>query len=196
MLVSKQGHEYTFMPKACSGLHSLVPPGTHYHRRTQKERKAVIDEIYKLKGLGYTDTEIIEKMQITENAYYRYRQKLYQQHGQRFGEAVSEDSLACSMQTLEDRLNKIYRTLNIFVTRAASDRADPMSAREIAPVAIVMENIAINLFKLQHEGLRIVKGNGALTRYDGYPQGGRPAANIQVLPSSASTAAELSQRKF
>lgn len=166
-------------------------------RKTQKEIKAHIDEIHKLIGLGYTDTEIIEKMQLRPATYYFYRRKLFREHGRRLDQAISEDRLAFSMQNLEDRLNKIYRTLNIFVTKAASDRADPMSAREIAPVAIVMENIAINLFKLQHEGLRIVKGNGALTRYDRHPTfGSSGAGNIQVLPSSAATTADNSERHF
>lgn len=176
----------------------MVAKGTHYHRKTQKERKAVMDEIHKLKGLGYTDTEIIAKLKISETMYYHYRKKLFAVHGARIGSAVSEDSVAFSMQTLEDRLNQIYRTLNTFLQRAISDEENPANAKEIAPVAIVMENVAINLFKLQGEGLRIVKGVGSLTRYDRYTQitGQQSTGNIQVLPTSASTTEQHSQRKF
>lgn len=105
---------------------------------------------------GHTDKEIIEELGIKERTFYYYKEKLYQQSAE-IQAKKTEQILVFESQILKDRLTDMYRQLQ---QRA---RAENTKARDLAEITTAAYNIAINIFKLESEGLRALSGINKLT---------------------------------
>ena len=105
---------------------------------------------------GYTDKEIIEEIGVKERTFYYYKEKLYQQSAE-IQAKKTEQILVFESQILKDRLTDMYRQLQ---QRA---RAENTKARDLAEITTAAYNIAINIFKLESEGLRALSGINKLT---------------------------------
>ena len=105
---------------------------------------------------GHTDKEVIEEIGIKERTFYYYKEKLYQQSAE-IQAKKTEQILVFESQILKDRLTDMYRQLQ---QRA---RAENTKARDLAEITTAAYNIAINIFKLESEGLRALSGINKLT---------------------------------
>jgi hypothetical protein len=98
----------------------------------------------------------MEELSIKERTFYYYKEKLYQQSAE-IQAKKTEQILAFETQILKDRLTRMYRQLE---QRASSANT---KARDVAEITTVACNIAINILKLESEGLRALYGINKLT---------------------------------
>jgi hypothetical protein len=135
------------------------------------------------------DSEIMKKLSLKRTQYYQYKKKLFTQSAKAFETSKMSD-LAFHKELLHDRLTKLYRQADMAL------QIDPetnqllfLDSKDYANVLLASQNIAINLFKLESEGLRILEQyfdvNRKLTDGSIKRIGERP---IQLLPSSSERA--------
>jgi uncharacterized protein YjcR len=120
-------------------------------RKSQQQIENVLMEIEHRICQGYTDTQIIEELGIKERTFYYYKEKLYKLSAE-IQAKKTEQVMAFEVQILKDRLTRLYRQLE---QRASSTNT---KARDVAEIATVACDIAINILKLESEGLRVLPG--------------------------------------
>lgn len=123
-------------------------------KKTSFRIQQIINDIGKMLSAGKLDREIMEELQIKRSQYYEYKSKLYQQSAELFDRFNDEnrDSLIYQKELLSERLTRLYK-------RAESDLAQTSPAEgsnNRASIYLAAQNIAINILKLESEGLRIL----------------------------------------
>jgi hypothetical protein len=127
-------------------------------RRTRRQLQNELIEIEFRICKGRTDSEIMEELHIKERTFYYYKSKLYEQSAE-LQRKKTEETLAFETQILKDRLTRLYRHVEQRLT------CENTKCREAADLSEVACNIAINIFRLENEGLRAlhssnIKGYG------------------------------------
>ena len=133
-------------------------------RRPALGSSQLINEIGKMLSAGKLDREIMEELRIKRSQYYEHKSKLFQQSGELFDRLNDQnrDSLIYHKELLSERLTRLYKqaesdlTQNTLIEGAGNNRAS---------IYLAAQNIAINIFKLESEGLRILaNGQGRQLR--------------------------------
>lgn len=119
-------------------------------RKTNSMIQAEVNEIGKYLALGLTDRDIMDRLNIKKTQYYVYRSKLYKQHAERFMKGKPED-LAFHKNMLADRLTRLFRNAEIKLSN------QNLSQKDSAQILAMAQNIAVNIFKLEAEGIRILQ---------------------------------------
>jgi hypothetical protein len=103
---------------------------------------------------GRPDREIMEQLQIKRSQYYEYKSKLFQQSAELFDRFTDKnrDSLIYHKELLSERLTRLYRQAELDL--AQTTPAEGGNNR--ASIYLAAQNIAINILKLESEGLRIL----------------------------------------
>jgi hypothetical protein len=114
---------------------------------------------------GKPDREIMEQLQIKRSQYYEYKSKLFQQSAELFNRFNDEnrDSLIYQKELLSERLTRLFNQAELDLTQN--------SYREVnnrASIYLAAQNIAINIFKLESEGLYVL-ANGQGRQMRGLP---------------------------
>lgn len=145
-------------------------------RKNYRERQLEINEIGRLLAMGMTDAEIMKQLKISKSQYYHYRRKLFNQSAELFKTEHIAD-LGWHKQLLHDRLTKIYRNMELKIQLKKQNSEDPyIESRDYASTCLAAQNIAINIFKLQSEGLRILSSIAESNSNSG---GNRYLANLE-----------------
>jgi hypothetical protein len=121
-------------------------------RKTRQQIENELVEIQHRICQGHTDKEIMEELNIKERTFYYYKHKLYQMSAA-IQAKKREEVMAFEMQILKDRFTRLYRHLEL---KAASPNT---KAGEVAKIAEIAQDIAINILKLEGEGLRVLSGS-------------------------------------
>ena len=132
-------------------------------KKTSFRIQQLINEIGKMLSVGKLDREIMEELRIKRSQYYKYKSKLFQQSGELFDRLTDQnrDSLIYHKELLSERLIRLYTQAELDLTQ--STLAEGGSNR--ASIYLAAQNIAINIFKLESEGLRILaNGQGRQLR--------------------------------
>jgi hypothetical protein len=135
---------------SCSG-------GNSNRRKPKKTRfqiQQVINEIGKMLSTGKPDREIMEQIQIKRSQYYEYKSKLFQQSAELFDRFNDEnrDSLIYQKEMLSERLTRLYNLAELELSQNTS----PQGGNSRASIYLAAQNIAINIFKLEIEGVRVL----------------------------------------
>ena len=105
---------------------------------------------------GKPDREIMEQLQIKRSQYYEYKFKLFQQSAELFDRFNHEnrDSLIYQKELLSERLIRLFNQAELDLTyrEGGNNRAS---------IYLAAQNIAINIFKLESEGLRVLANGQA-----------------------------------
>ena len=112
---------------------------------------------------GRLDREIMEELQIKRSQYYEYKSKLFQQSAELFDQFNDENrnSLIYQKELLSERLTRLYKQAELDL--AQTTPAEGGNNR--ASIYLAAQNIAINILKLESEGLRILaNGQGRQLR--------------------------------
>jgi hypothetical protein len=123
-------------------------------KKTSFRIQQLINEIGEMLSAGKLDREIMEQLQIKRSQYYEYKSRLFQQSTELFDRLSDQngDSLIYHKELLAERLTRLYN-------QAASDLTQNTQlegSNNRAAIYLAAQNIAINIFKLESEGLRIL----------------------------------------
>lgn len=123
-------------------------------KKTSFRIQQLINEIGEMLSAGRLDREIMEELQIKRSQYYEYKSRLFQQSTELFDRLSDQnrDSLIYQKELLFERLTRLYKQAELDLTQ--STPAEGGNNR--ASIYLVAQNIAINIFKLESEGLRIL----------------------------------------
>jgi hypothetical protein len=153
--------DYTTKEASGSGNSTRSKP-----KKTSFRIQQLINEIGKMLSTGRPDREIMELLQIKRSQYYEYKSKLFQQSAELFDRlnAQNRDSLIYHKELLSERLTRLYNQAELDLTQntvieGGSNRAS---------IYLAAQNIAINILKLESEGLRIL-ANGQGRQLRGLP---------------------------
>ena len=105
----------------------------------------------------------MEELRIKRSQYYEYKSKLFQQSAELFDRFNDEnrDSLIYQKELLSERLIRLYKQAESDLTQNTSIEG----GNNRASIYFAAQNIAINIFKLESEGLRILSnGQGRQLR--------------------------------
>ena len=130
-------------------------------KKTSFQIQQVINEIGKMLSAG--NPEIMEQLQIKRSQYYEYKSRLFQQSGEIFEQLNDQNkcSLIYHKELLSERLTRLYKQAELDLTQ--NSHAEGGVNR--ASIYLAAQNIAINIFKLESEGLRILaNGQGRQLR--------------------------------
>jgi ACT domain-containing protein len=117
-------------------------------RRTRQQAKSQLEQIQnKISSGSSTDKEIMQELGLKRANFYKYKAKIYRRSAA-IQSDKSEKSLAFYQQILNDRLTRIYRVLEEKLT---DERTKGRAAARCASVA---QEVAINILRLEVEGLR------------------------------------------
>ncbi len=144
---------------SCSGGNST----TRKPKKTSFQIQQVISEIGKMLSAGKPDREIMEQLQIKRSQYYEYKSKLFQQSAELFNRFNDENraSLIYQKELLSERLTRLFNQAELDLTQNTPIEG----GNNRASIYLAAQNIAINIFKLESEGLRIlVNGQGRQLR--------------------------------
>ncbi len=117
----------------------------------------------KMLSAGRLDREIMEELQIKRSQYYEYKSKLFQQSAELFDRFNDEnrDSLIYQKELLSERLTRLYKQAELDLIQNTPTEG----GNNRASIYLAAQNIAINIFKLESEGLRILaNGQGRQSR--------------------------------
>ena len=132
-------------------------------KKTSFQIQQVINEIGKMLSAGKPDREIMEQLQIKRSQYYEYKSKLFQQSAELFDRFNDEnrDSLIYQKETLSERLIRLYKQAESDLTQNTLLKVVTIELLSI----LRPRTSAINIFKLESEGLRILaNGQGRQLR--------------------------------
>jgi hypothetical protein len=124
-------------------------------RKTRQQLENEMIEIQHRICQGHTDKEIMEGLNIKERTFYYYKHKLYQMSAATQAKK-REEVMAFEMQILKDRFTRLYRHLEL---KAASPNT---KAGEVVKIADIAQDIAVNILKLEGEGLRALSGSNSI----------------------------------
>jgi hypothetical protein len=134
------------------------------HRKTNAQTQATVNEVGRLLSLGLLDREIITQLNLKRAQFFNYKQKLYEQSAAQFEKQKMSD-LAYHKDLLHDRLTRILRHIETKLSERDDRTGNSLlNPREYAGLALAGQNLAINLFKLESEGQRILHRNGLLNQ--------------------------------
>ena len=132
-------------------------------KKTSFRIQQLINEIGKMLSAGKLDREIMEELHVKRSQYYEYKSKLFQQSGELFDRLTDQnrDSLIYHKELLSERLTRLYRQAELDLTQNALIEG----GNNRASIYLAAQNIAINIFKLESEGLRVLaNGQGRQLR--------------------------------
>jgi hypothetical protein len=132
-------------------------------KKTKFEIQHLINEIGKMLSTGRPDREIMDQLQIKRSQYYVYKSKLFQQSAELFDRLndKNRDSLIFHKELLSERLTRLYKQAELDLTQNTPIEG----GNNRASIYLAAQNIAINIFKLESEGLRILaNGQGRQLR--------------------------------
>ena len=135
-------------------------------KKTSFQIQQVINEIGKMLSAGKPDREIMEQLQIKRSQYYEYKSRLFQQSAELFDRFNDQnrESLIYHKELLSERLIRLYKQAESDLTQ--NTHTEGGNSR--ASIYLAAQNIAINIFKLENEGLRIL-ANGQGRQMRGLP---------------------------
>ena len=116
---------------------------------TRQQYELQLQHIFRLLLEAKTEEEIAKDLQISVRTVQRYKQRL----DKRYGEAQrqkTDDTLFTECSLFKNRMLKLYKALEI---KALSDKT---SGVETAKCCEVAANIAIDVLKMESEGIRFV----------------------------------------
>jgi hypothetical protein len=117
-------------------------------RRTRQQVELQLEQIQSRISTGSsTDKEIMQELGLKRANFYKYKAKIYKRSAAIQSEK-SEESLAFYQQILNDRLTRIYRVLS----EKLEDKKT--RGRDAARCALAAQEVAINILRLESEGLR------------------------------------------
>ena len=132
-------------------------------KKTSFRIQQLINEIGKMLSAGKLDREIMEELQIKRSQYYEYKSRLFQQSAELFDRLNDQnrDSLIYHKELLSERLTRLYKQAELDLTQNTLIEG----GNNRASIYLAAQNIAINIFKLESEGLRILaNGQGRQLR--------------------------------
>jgi hypothetical protein len=94
-----------------------------------------------------SDSEIIQELGISADSFYRYKARIIKTYGN-IAAKKTEATLEFEASQLKDNLTKMLRSLQKGIEDEDNDLGDRAAAAAIA------EDIAINIYRLEAEGLR------------------------------------------
>ena len=120
-------------------------------KKTSFRIQQLVNKIGKMLSTGRLDREIMEELQIKRSQYYEYKSKLFQQSAELFDQFNDENrnSLIYQKELLSERLTRLYKQAELDLAR--STLAEGGNNR--ASIYLAAQNIAINILKLESEGL-------------------------------------------
>ncbi len=119
-----------------------------------------LEELAKKLAQGYSDKEIMQELNLNRRTFYRYKAKVFKLWGD-IAARRSGQSLEFQAQVLADRFSRLYRGLEQNITNANNKST---RLRDKATAAHVAADLAIQLFKLEVEGIRARQLKQAETR--------------------------------
>jgi ACT domain-containing protein len=127
-------------------------------RRTRQQVELQIEQIQSRISTGSsTDKEIMQELGLKRANFYKYKAKIYKR-----SKAIqlknSQKSLAFYQEILNDRLTRIYRALE----EKLADKNT--KAREVAKCALLAQEVAINIVRLEAEGLKVSREANRLAK--------------------------------
>ena len=139
----------------------------HKPKKTSFRIQQIINEIGKMLSAGKPDREIMEQLHIKRSQYYEYKSRLFQQSAELFDRLTDQnrDLLIYHKELLSERLTRLYKQAELDLTQNTLIEG---GSNNRASTYIAAQNIAINIFKLESEGLRIL-ANGQGRQLRGLP---------------------------
>ena len=132
-------------------------------KKTSFRIQQIINDIGEMLSAGRLDREIMEQLQIKRSQYYVYKSKLFQQSAELFDRFndKNRESLIYHKELLSERLTRLYKQAELDLTQNTSTEG----GNNRASIYLAAQNIAVNIFKLESEGLRILaNGQGRQLR--------------------------------
>ena len=128
-------------------------------KKTSFRIQQIINGIGEMLSAGRLDREIMEQLQIKRSQYYVYKSKLFHQSAELFDRFndKNRESLIYHKELLSERLTRLYKQAESDLTQNASLEG----GNNRATIYLAAQNIAINIFKLESEGLRILANGQA-----------------------------------
>jgi ACT domain-containing protein len=117
-------------------------------RRTRLQLEQELAQIEKMISHGYTDSEIMKQLNLKRATYYIYKNKIFTASAD-LQRQKSMDVLSFEQQVLKDRLVRLFRILE---SRASDHNT---KSGDVALCVSIGQEIAINILKLENEGLRV-----------------------------------------
>lgn len=133
-------------------------------RRTKAQIDQIIAEMYSMLERGLTDTEMQQALDsMPDRTFYHYKNLMYEKYGQ-IQRNKLEDAMAYQQHLLSERLTKMYkaaewRIVNDNTTENNKGNAKRMSGSDFLAFASIAQELAVNILKLESEGLRSVDRN-------------------------------------
>jgi hypothetical protein len=118
-------------------------------RPSKIELATTLRKIRHLLAEGYTNSEIIEMLQLEERTFYRYMKRIYQQD-KAYYEKLDNESIATEMRLAKERTLKSLRRYDAIAADESLGAAERMEAERLRG------DIVVALVKIEIEGLRIV----------------------------------------
>jgi hypothetical protein len=117
---------------------------------TKQQYEAQLQHIFRLLLEAKTDEEIAKDLQISVRTVQRYRQRLVKRYGD-FQRQKTDSTLFLETTLLKNRLLKLYKILE----KKAED--PKTNGNECAKCCEVAASIAIDIIRLESEGIRVIK---------------------------------------
>lgn len=124
---------------------------SHVPRTSAKERRLQVELIAKKLSTGFTDTDIMNQLNVKRATFYHYKKLIYQVWGD-IARRKTEESIAFEADLMKDRLIRIYRGLEL---RLNDSKNDPI--RDVAEASAIATQIATAIFKLDYEGIKATR---------------------------------------
>jgi hypothetical protein len=115
------------------------------------QMNAQLEVIAKMLSDGYTDTEIMNKLNVKRSTFYVYKARLFKVYGD-IAAKKTEESLELEAEILKDRFTRLFRRLELKLNERDNELADLALGCETAAM------IGLNILKLEVEGYRAREG--------------------------------------
>ena len=122
---------------------------------TKQQYEAQLQHIFRLLLDGKTDEEIAKDLNISVRSVQRYKRRLESRYGS-FQAAKTDSTLFLECSLFKNRLLKMYRILE---QKALDPKTSGMEAAKLCDVAA---SLAIDVLRLEAEGVKAVK-NGLVS---------------------------------
>jgi DNA-binding transcriptional regulator LsrR (DeoR family) len=116
---------------------------------SKEQHEAQLQHIFRLLLENKTQEEIARELHISTRTVTRYSQRIEKRYGQ-MQRQKTDDTMFLECNLLKNRLLTLYKALETQVT------SDKTSGTEKAKCAEVAANIAIDVVKMESEGIRAV----------------------------------------
>jgi cobalamin biosynthesis Co2+ chelatase CbiK len=125
-------------------------------RRTKQKMEYELDEIFRRLCNGESDFQIMTTLNLQERNYYKYKKKV-EARLMEYQTRKTDDTLFLECHLFKNRMLTLYKALE---TKMLDSKT---SGVEIARCADVASSIAVQIVKLESEGIRAVKELGLAT---------------------------------